>query len=200
MRNMKKIWCPLQIYDFCPFHIYIYLSWSGLIKQLTQGSIRFQKTNILRKSYFCSPQTISRKHGLHCSKFSEVKICYCKLVITSLCMNSERTTTTKNAYQLFSFSSFITALKIDIVNLNITILCVAFVFLIYVITWPVNPDATSSGVVPKTHDTQTLHFLIASTATVYTLQPSDQICKLAFQFTQTHLQKSNRTLALMPNR
>lgn len=147
---------------------YLGQDWSN---SFSRAAFDFRKNIILRNVYFCSPQTISRKHGLHSSKFSKVKISCCILIITSSCANNEITTKTGNVYQLFSSSSFITVFGMDVVScLNITICCVAFFssWNIYLITWPVDPDTISAGQVPQIQDARTSCLLVNSTATVYT--------------------------------
>lgn len=146
---------------------YLGQNWSN---SFSRAAFDFRKNIILRNIYFCSPETISRKHGLHGSNFSKVKISCCKLIIMSSCANNEITTKTGNVYQLFSFGSFIAVFKMDIVSCLITILYVAFFssWKIYLIRWPVDPDTISAGQVLQIQDTWTLDLLLNSTSTVHT--------------------------------
>lgn len=116
--------CKFMISAYFTFtSTYLGQNWSN---SFSRAAFDLRKNIILRNIYFCSPQTISRKHGLHSNNFSKVKISCYKLIITTSCANNEITTKTGNVYQLFSLSSFITIFEMDIVScLNITILCVA---------------------------------------------------------------------------
>lgn len=79
------------------------------------------RVNYFKIYLYFQPSSISRKHGLHSSNFSEVKIHFCNLVI-ALCTN-KRATITKNEYQFFIFSSFTLAFEIDIANKHYHSLC-----------------------------------------------------------------------------